>query len=691
MQKVGSPTAKSVGGFVNRLTKPSGVVKVAKRENWKRWVATLMVLLGLWTVVLVLFRGREDYGMNYDEVLRLAPYLRLVHPEAAKVDQAIYSLKLGTVSIPIMLKSYISSLGPLSLVPALFFERQPAGLRLIEMLYFLICVSILFLFLRGYDFALAAWTSLLVATAPHLYPEVRFGFVTLLHVVFLVAAAVLARKGMKRPTETLPWFGAGVAVGLCVNVLFYSLWTLAGLASALCVVFPQETWNVIRRVSRVGAFAAGVAVGAVNFVIFNLATAGGSLRPLWVGLFDRTEYNRDPIDYRVLPQFSVEISNKLRELAQIVGEGQTIAAAAFAAIVGLMIVTFVVGAVVLRRRGPWELRHRACFFSPVAFTVSFLAILVTPKSGRAGHWAFVSPLLELAIVSVALLVARELLPSLSVAQRRGILAGGLTIVAGLFFAMSNFAVVQANATKGEFSFSPAIYAINDELSKRAPGNFEAIAVDWGFWSQLYFLSNGRLPVTELSFRLANQKYAAARDVLGTELARLYEPDKQILFLFHGWDVLPGAGKNFRRFVAEMGGKLDVRTFAGKVPGDRHFVARLQNPEEVLHRWRGGEQWSAEPLVVLDYGPRSATVGQGFNVQPNGKSSMWFKIQGGGEPMVVMFGGERLPGFWDARKGLVTVAIPRDQVAKGGQREIRLCDLLRDICSASIHFPVLPPT
>lgn len=659
-------------------------------QNRRCWACTALVLLGLWTVVLVLFRGSEDYGMNYDEVLRLAPHVRLVYPDAAKVDQAIYRLKIGEVSIPVMFKSYISSICTLPTVPALFFKQQPAGLRRIELLYFLISVSALFFFVQGYDFTLAAWASFLAATGPHLYPEVRFGFASILHVVFLGVAAVGVRRGLQQPTRTLPWFVAGLAIGLCVNVQFYSLWTLAGVGSALCIVFPRETWNAIRRVSRAGAFAAGAAVGGVNYVVFNVATAGGSLRPLLVGLFDRAEYNRDPIDYRALPQWSVEVSTKLRELSQIVGDGGRAAIVAVAAVLVVAFLIFVGSVLSLRRTGKWELRHRAYCLAPVAFTMIFLAILVTPKSGRAGHWAFVSPFLELAIVSVVLLAVREVLPSGSSALRRWILGGALAGVAMLFFGISNQAVVHCNATKGSKLFSATIYEIHEELSKRDPQSFQAVTVDWGFWSQLYFLSKGRLPMTELSFRLVNRDYPAARDELGTELARLHESGKEVLFLFHSGDVLRGTGESFRRFVGETGGDLQVQTFTGRTQGDQHFVGRLLNPDEVLNRWRGRGEEIAEPLVVVDYGPRSATMGQSFHVQPNGRSAMWFRVKGARQPEVVLFGGERLRGFWNAEEGLVTVALNVEALAKEGTREIQLCDLFRDICSAPIYFPVLPP-
>jgi 4-amino-4-deoxy-L-arabinose transferase-like glycosyltransferase len=108
------------------------------------------------------------------------------------------------------------------------------------------------------------------------------------------------------------------------------------------------------------------------------------------------------------------------------------------------------------------------------------------------------------------------------------------------------------------------------------------------------------------------------------------------------------------------------------------------------RWRGGGRQRAEPLVVLDYGPRSAIVSRGFNVQPDGKSAMWFRVKGGGEPVAVVFGGERLRGFWDGERDLVTVALSEDELAKEGTREIRLCDPVRDVCSAPVYFPVLPP-
>jgi hypothetical protein len=561
------------------------MVSPAQRAGWRRWLPTGLVLLCLWSLVLVLFRGSEDYGMNYDEVLRLAPYMAVVHPGAVRVDQALYRLEWRGLSLPLMFKTYISSLASLPMVPALLFDRQPAGLRRVELFYFLASVTVLFVFLRRFDFALAAWTSLLVAAAPHLYPEVRFGFVTLFYQLLLVPAALLVERGIRRPTSLAPWFFSGLAFGLCVNLFFYSLWVVAGAGTALALVFPQEFWSAVRRVRRVLVFAAGCMVGGANYVVYNVATRGGSVRPLIEALFDRAAYNRSPIDYRPLPSSGALLAEKLVRLKEVFGDGGRAATAAVAVVLALAFAVLLITAHALRRRGrPWTPGRRAWLFAPTALVLIGAAIMVTPQSGRAGHWGVVSPFLELTIVGAVLFALGEWRPAVP-RPGRALSASLLAGVLGLFFVASNRSVVECNATRGSGPFTATIYDVHRELAGLAPGTFEVVTVDWGFWSQLYYLSRGRLPLVELCFRLTPAAYAADRDEIGAELERLHRAGREAIFLWHDSDMLLGTGESFERFAAETGAVLDRRTFVGRRPEDRHFLGRVMNTDEVLRRWR----------------------------------------------------------------------------------------------------------
>lgn len=654
------------------------------------WLRTALVLAGLWAVVLTLFRGSAEYGMNYDEVLRLAPFVQFFEPEAVPVDQALYRIQIGSLSIPVMVKSYISSIAPLPLVPALFFDRQPEGLRRLELLLFLVSVSTLFLVLRRHDFALAAASSLLLATGPHFYPEVRYGFAGALHVVCLAAAAVCLRQGMARPLAPAPWFLAGLFLGLAVNVHFYALWTIAGGVFALAAVFPAESWRIVRRPRRALALLAGILVGGANYVVYNVATAGASLRPMVLGLVDRDAYNERPIDYLALPDFPTELRDKLENLGVTLGDDRIRWASALVALV-VVAALVAVGVAVRRSRsaGQWTVERRLYCLAPVAFVVTVAAILVTPKSGRAGHWVYVSPYFELTLVGAALLAAR-VLPWRTPATRRGLALGALGVVAVLFVGISNAAVVHANETKGTHMFSAAIYDIHAELTRPGRPPFSAMTVDWGLWSQLYFLSSGRLPVSERAFALAGQPYVAVGDALAIEITANREASKDVLFLYHQVDVLPGAAQGFRRFVAETGADLEIQSFSGQLRGDRHFVARLRNSGAVLEAWRRQRGWGAGPPIVVDYGPRTAQAGRPFSRQPGGASAMWLRLDRDAGPVDVAFGPRRRRGTWSAAHRVVTAVIDPSELSEPGIRPVRVCYAIGGACSEPVELQLLPP-
>jgi hypothetical protein len=106
---------------------------------------------------------------------------------------------------------------------------------------------------------------------------------------------------------------------------------------------------------------------------------------------------------------------------------------------------------------------------------------------------------------------------------------------------------------------------------------------------------------------------------------------------------------------------------------------------------GEERWvvtqeSSDAIVIRDYGPREAVVGRGFNVQPDGSSAMWFRVEASTAPAWVLFGGDRLRAWWNPEKGELTVALDRAALAAPGTREVRLCDRA-GICSAPVPFRV----
>jgi hypothetical protein len=84
--------------------------------------------------------------------------------------------------------------------------------------------------------------------------------------------------------------------------------------------------------------------------------------------------------------------------------------------------------------------------------------------------------------------------------------------------------------------------------------------------------------------------------------------------------------------------------------------------------------SAEVKVgfrIRDYGPREAKVGQTFNVQPDGASAAWFKLDDevDGSEIRVHFGDMTLVGTVSG--DVVTVKVPKGAYSKAGKAPVVL--------------------
>lgn len=650
------------------------------------------MLFCLLLIVTYLFRGSYDYGMNYDEVLRLNPYMSLVHPGAPPVHQSIYSIKIGKVNLPIMFKEYISSITTAPMVPALFFEDPRFGLRLMEKLYFFIAVAAVFLFLKGYSFYLASATSMLLATAPYLYPEIRFGSVHTFHIIILVMCALFLRKALSHD-RWIYWLLSGFALGLGINLLnVYFFWTLSGASMALALLFPREVWAQVKRFKVISLVAAGVILGSFNYLVYNLATGGDTFKPLFAGLFDRQAYNEAPIDYRELPPISQEVLFKLKSLSAILGQGTADLTLLYCgiALAGLI---YLAALLVARRRRQLREILRLYYFPLLTTALTFALILITPKSGRAGHWAFMAPFPELSLAICSLLLYSYLLYPLRVKWR--------VAVAGLFammliastFSTTNSLVDRANATGGTRLFSPAIYQIHQDLASFDESGTFITSVDWGFSSQLYFLSRGELAISELCFRLVNREHDEAMPILARHILANYRPGLEMWFLYHETEALARTRANFLSFVHELGGRLEpVRRYTGG--GNIHYLAKLEITEEYLTSLRASlvarEGHEAAPPVVKAYGPRFGVVGEAFNRQPGGESSMWFQMEHVNEFYVAYFNGTRQRTTLSQSKSLVTVAVDPEKIAGESAYDIEICDLVTKECSEEIFFPIVSP-
>jgi hypothetical protein len=95
---------------------------------------------------------------------------------------------------------------------------------------------------------------------------------------------------------------------------------------------------------------------------------------------------------------------------------------------------------------------------------------------------------------------------------------------------------------------------------------------------------------------------------------------------------------------------------------------------------------SEPLVIEEFGPRTTLAGQGFNLQPDGASAMWFRTTGANETTVVIADGVALKSTYHSPK-LVTAIIPRELFSRPRTHEFQLLDESADSRSNSVQFSV----
>jgi len=94
-----------------------------------------------------------------------------------------------------------------------------------------------------------------------------------------------------------------------------------------------------------------------------------------------------------------------------------------------------------------------------------------------------------------------------------------------------------------------------------------------------------------------------------------------------------------------------------------------------------------PLVLKEIGPLKTKAGQGFNVQPNGESAMWFKTENATKSTVAIWGETRLNTTFVNPKELTALVVPKELYSKPGQFQIYLLDTKTGAKSNSIVLTV----
>jgi hypothetical protein len=99
---------------------------------------------------------------------------------------------------------------------------------------------------------------------------------------------------------------------------------------------------------------------------------------------------------------------------------------------------------------------------------------------------------------------------------------------------------------------------------------------------------------------------------------------------------------------------------------------------------------AEPLRVLDYGPKRTPAGVAFNPQAGGGAAIWVQTSGATPFTVVRFGGDALASAVAPDGNLVTAMVPAPLYAEPRTVEIVLYEPLSRTTSQPVRFEITEP-
>ncbi|HJV66869.1 MAG TPA: hypothetical protein VJ550_14125 [Geomonas sp.] len=85
------------------------------------------------------------------------------------------------------------------------------------------------------------------------------------------------------------------------------------------------------------------------------------------------------------------------------------------------------------------------------------------------------------------------------------------------------------------------------------------------------------------------------------------------------------------------------------------------------------QQTQQQLALLDFGPKTITVGTDFNVQPNGQSALWAKAENVTPSTVIVLNGEQMKSNPKQDGKMITCLVPKQSYTTPGTYPIYLID------------------
>ncbi|WP_366923778.1 hypothetical protein MFMK1_000691 [Metallumcola ferriviriculae] len=637
-------------------------------------VKFILASLALSVIVIYFFRGFLTYGMEFDEVFRANNLLPFINENAHEWNQSIFTLPLFKLQIPLMYKQYISSTPLLKYLPLIFFDNFLIGIRFLYLIYFLISITVLFYLASKYNFNLALILSLMIITSPILYPEITFGFVSTLHLLFFSIAAFLMYIYFNRDRKALYLWCAVFLSSFMVNLEFYSLWILSSLVLTSLLFFYQE-FKSLMSVKNGITITSAVFVGLFNYIIYNVLTGFASFRPLFLKLFMPDKYNANPIDYKKTLPLQKEVALKMEHVSNFMGSSFDVYLVLFGLIVILYLI--VLYKLVLSK----SVKQYKIYFFPITnFLIIFFFILISPNTTRPGHYAYLLPFFELSLLSCLVLFYKVYKNSSGRLVKILCLFLPLVLISSNFFA-SNKIVTKASEVNGLGYFSPAIFQLNKYIVSNNIDFNRVVHLEWGLYSQLYFLNKGEADIHSVVFQLKNARNEGEREeVLKKELTSPWFLDVKELYFPLYSDLDKEVAKTFFPLMESLDGEIQkVKEFYETNGKEVFALYKLANYSDVRKRLLSTFQnvKISPSLKILKFGANVK------NINPSKDFAMWFITLGHTRNTSVILNNFQLETVYYADH--LTATVPKELLSKGITYELYLYDSAKGVKSNPVVF------
>lgn len=435
----------------------------------------LTLALALFVCFLVLANHVYDYGLHFDEVNRLNPLFALFNPAAYPNEQAIWSISLGGIKIPMIYKEYISSLSTFYMLPIVLFRNPIIGLKTMYIVYFGAEILSVYLYLKRFNKNFAIGVSLILLTNPLIYPDIFYGFANCFHVIFIVLSLYQFEKYYQ--TNSLKYlFGGVFFICFGTNLSFYTIWNVVALLlSSMLIDFPL--WKAtLKSIKAIIVILSGAFLGLFNFILYNLFCGFPTVTKLFEYIFSTNEFEMDGVSNESLYE---SITITLEKVDYMLNGKLGI----YIALIALMIGFWALLAV-LKIKGKAKIdRHMFYPILIVLFTIACL--LISPKPRFAYHWLRLSPTFEILIILSFVFLNRYLFKRL---YSLPYIATSLFLI--FAFWQCNEKIRDSKVAVEKFHLSNDYEFLANFFEKNNVRNEQIFYLEWGIEAPVYFSTKG---------------------------------------------------------------------------------------------------------------------------------------------------------------------------------------------------------